>query len=56
MWGVSESREPIKGKFAKKLLATVQRMIELKKEGKDLSFKNKEREPYHHIIIIDDKN
>ena len=56
MWGVSESREPIKGKFAKKLLAAVQRMIELKKEGKELSFKNKEREPYHNIIIIDDEN
>lgn len=56
MWGVSESREPIKGKFAKKLIEEVQRMIKLKKEGKDLSFKNKEREPYHHIIIIDDKD
>lgn len=56
MWGVSESREPIKGKFAKKLIEAAQRMLELKKEGKDLSFKNKEREPYHHIIIIDDKN
>ena len=56
MWGVSESREPIKGKFAKKLIEEVQRMIKLKKDGKELSFKNKEREPYHNIIIIDDEN
>ena len=54
MWGVSESREPIKGKFAKKLLAAVQRMIELKKEGKDLHFENKDREIRHNIIREDD--
>lgn len=54
MWGVSESREPIKGKFAKRLIAEVQRMLKLKKEGKDLHFENKDREIHHHIIIEDD--
>lgn len=53
MWDVKESREPIKGKFAKKLIEEVQRIIKLKKEGKDLHFKNEERETYHNIIIED---
>jgi hypothetical protein len=57
MFGVKNSREPIKGEFAKKLLAEVQRMIKLKKEGKDkdLHFENKERETYHTIIIDDEE-
>ena len=50
MWGVSESREPIKGEFAKKLIKEVQRMLKLKKEGKDLHFENKDREICHNII------
>jgi hypothetical protein len=54
MFGVSESKEPIKGEFAKKLIEEVQRMLKLKKEGKDLHFENKERETYHNIIIEDD--
>lgn len=54
MWGVSESREPIKGKFAKKIIEAVQRMLKLKKEGKDLYFENKERETHHNIIKKDD--
>lgn len=54
MWGVKESREPIKGEFAKKLIEEVQRMLKLKKEGKDLHFKNEERETHHNIIIEDD--
>lgn len=54
MWGVSESREPIKGEFAKKIIAEVQRMLELKKEGKDLHFENKDRERRHNIIIEND--
>ena len=53
MWGVSESREPIKGEFAKKLIEEVQRMLKLKKEGKDLHFENKDREIYHTIIKED---
>ena len=38
MWGVSESREPIKGKFAKKLLEEVIRM--LKNKDKSLTQKD----------------
>ena len=55
MFGVSESREPIKGEFAKKIIAEVQRMLKLKKEGKDLHFENKDRETVHNIVI-EDKN
>lgn len=54
MWGVSESREPIKGEFAKKLIKEMRRMLKLKKEGKDLHFKNKERERKYNIIIRDE--
>ena len=43
MFGVSESREPIKGEFAKKLIEEMQRMLKLKKEDKDLYFENKDR-------------
>ena len=31
MWGVSESRKPIKGEFAKKLKALVAEMLEKRK-------------------------
>lgn len=55
MFGVKNSREPIKGEFAKKLLAEVQRMIKLKKEGKDLHFEDKERERKYNIIIRDNE-
>ena len=51
MFGVKESREPIRGKFAKKLIEELQRMIKLKKEGKDLHFENYERERKYNIII-----
>ena len=54
MFGVSESREPIKGEFAKKLIEAVQIMLKLKKEGKDLHFENKDREARHNIIIEND--
>lgn len=54
MWGVSESREPIKGEFAKKFVEELRKMIKLKKEGKDLHFENKDREIRHNIIIEDD--
>ena len=53
MFGVSESREPIKGKFAKKIIEEMQRMLKLKKEGKDLHFENKNRERCHNIIKKD---
>ena len=53
MFGVKNSREPIRGEFAKKLIEEVQRMIKLKKEGKDLHFENKERErKYKENIIL----
>ena len=51
MFGVKESRQPIKGEFAKKLIEEVHRMLKLKKEGKDLHFENKDREIHHNIII-----
>lgn len=54
MFGVSESREPIKGEFAKKLIKEMQRMHKLKKEGKDLHFENKDREIRHNITVEDD--
>lgn len=53
MFGVSESREPIKGEFAKKLIKEMQRMLKLKKEGKDLHFENKDRKIYHTVIKED---
>jgi hypothetical protein len=53
MFGVKESRQPIKGEFAKKIIEEVQRMIKMKKEGKDLHFENEERERKHNIIIVD---
>ena len=53
MFGVKNSREPIRGEFAKKLIEEVQRMIKMKKEGKDLHFENKERERKYNIIIVD---
>ena len=54
MWGVSESREPIKGEFAKKLRKEMQKMLKLKKESKDLHFENRDREKRHNIIIEND--
>ena len=53
MFGVKNSREPIRGEFSKKLIEEVQRMIKLKKEGKDLHFEDKERERKYNIIIRD---
>ena len=55
MFGVKESREPIRGEFAKKILAEVQRMLKLKKEGKDLHFEDEERERKYNIIIRDNE-
>jgi hypothetical protein len=58
MLGFKKSRQPIKGEFAKKIIEEVQRILKLKKEGKDLHFekriKNKERERKHNIIIRDE--
>jgi polyhydroxyalkanoate synthesis regulator phasin len=49
MFGVSESREPIKGEFAKKLIEEVIRML----KNKDGSFKNKEHQTTYNIIQKD---
>lgn len=49
MFGVSESREPIKGKFAKKLTEEVIRML----KNKGGSFKNKEHQTVHNITWKD---
>ena len=38
MFGVSESREPIKGEFAKKLVEEMQRMLKLKKRRQRFAF------------------
>ena len=46
-----KSNRVITGKFAVKLIEEAQRMIKLKKEGKDLHFENKDRETHHNIII-----
>lgn len=51
MFGVKNSREPIKGEFAKKLLAEVQKMMELKKFE---TFRNKDHKPKHNIIWKDE--
>lgn len=53
MFGEKNPNRVIKGEFAKKLIEEVQRMIKMKKEGKDLHFENEERERKHNIIIVD---
>lgn len=50
MWGVSESREPIKGKFAEKLVEELRKMYLKRKEEAELELKNKEQETFHNII------
>lgn len=50
MWGVSESREPIKGKFAEKLVEELRKMYLRRKEEAELELKNKEQETFHNII------
>ena len=54
MWGVSESREPIKGEFAKKLVALVNKMRkdQLEKQEKELK-EDYQKGPIHNITIID---
>ena len=56
MWGVSESREPIKGKFAKKLIEEVAKMR--KKMKKDYisneKFDEEVDKVFHNIIIEND--
>lgn len=54
MWGVSESREPIKGKFAEKLVEELRKMYLKRKEEAELELKNKEQETFHNIIKEDE--
>jgi hypothetical protein len=54
MFGVSESREPVKGEFAKKLVALVNKMRkdQLEKQEKELK-EDYQKGPIHNITIID---
>jgi hypothetical protein len=54
MFGVSESREPIKSEFAKKLVALVNKMRkdQLEKQEKELK-EDYQKGPIHNITIID---
>lgn len=55
MWGVSESREPIKGEFAKRLIALVEKMRKRKLEKQEeLRSEAKEKETFYNIIIKDE--
>lgn len=56
MWGVSESREPIKGEFAKKILEEAAKIREKRLQSDYIAnenFENKVREKIHNITIID---
>lgn len=57
MFGVSESREPIKGKFAKKLIEEVAQIREQKMKKDYISNKKFDEEvdkAFHNIIIEND--
>ena len=56
MWGVSESREPIKGEFAKKIIEEAAKIREKKLQSDYIAneaFENKVREKIHNITIVD---
>ena len=53
MFGVSESREPIKGEFAKKLVKELRKMYLRRKEEAELELRNKEQETVHNITRKD---
>lgn len=56
MWGVSESREPIKGEFAKKIIEEASKIREKMLQPDYIAnekFENKVRERIHNITIID---
>lgn len=54
MFGVSESREPIKGEFAKKLKALINKMQKDQSEKQDRELKEDyQKGPIHNITIID---
>lgn len=54
MWGVSESREPIKGEFAKKFIEEVAKIQEQKMKKDYISnekFDSEVNKTFHNIII-----
>lgn len=57
MFGVSESREPIKGEFAKKLIEEVAKIREKMLQPDYIAnekFENKVRERVHNIVVRDE--
>ena len=57
MWGVSESREPIKGEFAKKIIEEVAKIREQKMKKDYISneiFDEEVDKTFHNIIKEDD--
>ena len=57
MWGVSESREPIKGKFAKKVREAVVTLREKMMKPDYIAnekFENEVRERVHNIVMKDE--
>lgn len=54
MFGVSESREPIKGEFAKKLKALVNKMRQRKIEKQEELKKEYKEGKIHNVIRIDE--
>lgn len=57
MWGVSESREPIKGEFAKKLIEEVAKIREQRMKKDYISnekFDKEVNKTFHNIIREDD--
>lgn len=57
MWGVSESREPVKGEFAKKLIEEVAKIREQKMKKDYISnakFDEEVDKTFHNIIREDD--
>jgi hypothetical protein len=56
MWGVSESREPIKGEFAKKIIEEIAKIREQKRKKDCISnekFDNEVDKTFHNIIEHD---
>jgi hypothetical protein len=57
MWGISESREPIKGEFAKKIIEEVAKIREQQMKKDYISnekFENEVRERVHNIVMKDE--
>lgn len=50
MLGISEPREPIKGKFAKKIIEELRKMYLKRKEEAELELKNKEQETFNNTV------